>query len=52
MLNYVWPIALVILSNVFYQICAKSVPEGMHSKHGHHHTMAELEHEPGAAHAG
>ena len=27
MLNYVWPIALVILSNVFYQICAKSVPE-------------------------
>ena len=29
MLNYVWPIALVILSNVFYQICAKSVPEGM-----------------------
>ena len=30
MLNYLWPIALVILSNVFYQICAKSVPEGMH----------------------
>ena len=30
MLNYVWPIALVILSNVFYQICAKSAPEGMH----------------------
>ena len=30
MLNYVWPIALVILSNVFYQICAKSVPEGMY----------------------
>ena len=30
MLNYVWPIVLVILSNVFYQICAKSVPEGMH----------------------
>ena len=29
MLNYVWPIALVILSNVFYQICAKSVPKGM-----------------------
>ena len=24
----------------------------LHSKHGHHHTMAELEHEPGAAHAG
>lgn len=29
MFNYIWPIALVILSNVFYQICAKSVPEGM-----------------------
>lgn len=29
MFNYVWPIALAILSNVFYQICAKSVPEGM-----------------------
>ena len=29
MLNYAWPIVLVILSNVFYQICAKSVPEGM-----------------------
>ncbi len=30
MFGYVWPIALVVLSNVFYQICAKSVPEGMH----------------------
>lgn len=29
MFNYVWPIALVVLSNVFYQICAKSVPDGM-----------------------
>ena len=29
MLNYVWPIVLVLRSNVFYQICAKSVPEGM-----------------------
>ncbi len=27
MLNYIWPIALVIFSNVVYQICAKSVPE-------------------------
>ena len=27
MLNYVWPLLLVILSNTFYQICAKSVPE-------------------------
>ena len=29
MLAYIWPIALVVLSNVVYQICAKSVPEGM-----------------------
>ena len=29
MFNYVWPLALVLLSNVVYQICAKSVPEDM-----------------------
>lgn len=29
MLSYVWPIALVILSNTVYQICSKSVPEGV-----------------------
>ena len=29
MLNYVWPIVLVVLSNVMYQICAKSVPNEM-----------------------
>lgn len=29
MFSYVWPLALVVLSNVFYQICAKSVPEKM-----------------------
>lgn len=29
MFSYIWPIALVVLSNVVYQICAKSVPEGM-----------------------
>ena len=29
MFSYVWPIALVVLSNVVYQICAKSVPERM-----------------------
>jgi len=26
MFNYIWPIGLVVLSNVFYQICAKEVP--------------------------
>ncbi len=29
MFSYVWPIALVVLSNIVYQICAKSVPDGM-----------------------
>lgn len=29
MFSYVWPIALVVLSNVVYQICAKSVPGGL-----------------------
>lgn len=26
MFSYIWPVALVITANVFYQICAKSVP--------------------------
>ena len=26
MLSYIWPIGLVVLSNVLYQICAKSTP--------------------------
>ena len=29
MLSYIWPIALVVLSNVVYQICAKCVPNGI-----------------------
>lgn len=29
MISYIWPITLVVLSNVVYQICAKSVPEEM-----------------------
>ena len=29
MFSYVWPVALVVLSNTLYQVCAKSVPEGM-----------------------
>lgn len=29
MFAYIWPLALVVLSNVAYQICAKSVPDGM-----------------------
>lgn len=29
MFSYIWPVGLVVLSNVFYHICAKSVPEKM-----------------------
>ena len=29
MFSYIWPIALVVFSNTLYQICAKSVPDGM-----------------------
>ena len=29
MFSYIWPIALVVLSNVVYQICSKSIPAGM-----------------------
>ena len=27
--SYIWPIALVIVCNIMYQICAKSTPAGM-----------------------
>lgn len=30
MFSYVWPIALTVLSNVMYHICAKSSPTDMH----------------------
>lgn len=29
MLAYIWPVALVVASNVLYHICAKSAPEAM-----------------------
>ena len=29
MFSYIWPIGLIVLSNVLYQICAKSVPNRM-----------------------
>ena len=29
MFSYIWPLGLVVLSNVVYQICAKSVPGGL-----------------------
>ncbi|HAL18116.1 MAG TPA: hypothetical protein DCO86_00580 [Spirochaetaceae bacterium] len=31
MFSFVWPVALIVVSNVFYQVCAKSAPEGMDS---------------------
>ena len=31
MFSYLWPIGLVILSNVLYQVCAKEVPSGMNA---------------------
>lgn len=30
MFSYLWPMLLVIIANVVYQICAKSVPDGIH----------------------
>jgi len=29
MLSYIWPLALVVISNIVYQICAKSSPASM-----------------------
>lgn len=29
MTGYVWPIVLILISNIIYQICAKSVPDKM-----------------------
>ena len=31
MFSYIWPIALLVLANTVYQICAKSVPDGMNA---------------------
>ena len=31
MFSYVWPMALIVCSNVVYQICCKSVPDGLNS---------------------
>ncbi len=28
-MSFVWPIALVVLSNIVYHVCAKSVPDAM-----------------------
>lgn len=28
-MSYTWPIILVVISNILYQVCAKSVPKDM-----------------------
>lgn len=30
MLSYIWPLVLIVASNIVYQICTKSVPNTMH----------------------
>lgn len=30
MISYIWPLALIIVSNTFYHICAKSSPDNVH----------------------
>lgn len=29
-LHYYWPIAVIVLSNIFYHICSKSIPDHIH----------------------
>ncbi|MCR5045997.1 MAG: EamA family transporter [Treponema sp.] len=31
MFNYIWPLAVIVLSNVVYQICAKGIPSQMNT---------------------
>ena len=31
MFTYIWPLLLIILSNILYQICAKEIPEEMNT---------------------
>ena len=31
MRNMIWPLLLIVLSNCFYNICTKSVPEGVNT---------------------
>lgn len=28
-MSYIWPVALIVISNIIYQICAKSIPKDM-----------------------
>ncbi len=31
MFNFIWPAAIIVFSNIFYQICAKGIPEQMNT---------------------
>lgn len=31
MFNLVWPLAIIVFSNIFYQICAKGIPQQMNT---------------------
>ena len=31
MFSYIWPLAIIVISNVVYQICAKGIPEQMNT---------------------
>ncbi len=31
MFNYIWPLAIIVLSNILYQICAKGIPQEMNT---------------------
>lgn len=31
MFNYIWPVAVIVFSNILYQICAKGIPQEMNT---------------------
>ena len=31
MFSYIWPVAIIVFSNILYQICAKGIPEQMNT---------------------
>lgn len=31
MFSYIWPLAIIVFSNIIYQICAKGIPEEMNT---------------------
>lgn len=31
MFNYIWPLAIIVFSNIVYQICAKGIPQSMNT---------------------